>query len=80
MVVTGNLTVQLWAELHHRFGLELDIVTRLDLESCDTINILERKPLPIARADHLARRQEQQRPSLARHRAGMRSNTPGRRP
>ena len=64
VIAPGNLTVQWQEELHHKFGLEFEIVTKQDLDGIDALNVFERKPLLIARIDQLARRQEQLGPAL----------------
>ena len=64
VIAPGNLTVQWQEELHTKFGLEFEIVTKQDLDGIDTLNVFERKPLLIARIDQLARRQEQLGPAL----------------
>ena len=64
VIAPGNLSVQWQEELHYKFGLDFEIVTKHDLDAIDTINVFERKPLLIARVDQLARRQEQLEPAL----------------
>ena len=64
VVAPGSLTVQWQEELHNKFGLAFEIITKQDLDAIDTLNVFERKPLLIARIDQLARRQEQLGPAL----------------
>ena len=60
----GATVAQALEEPHHRFGLAFDIVTKHGLDGLNAINVFESKPLPIARVDHLTRRQGPLRPSL----------------
>ncbi len=64
VVAPGSLSVQWQEELQDKFGLTFEIVTKQDLDSINTVNLFERKPLLIARIDQLARRQEQLGPAL----------------
>ena len=64
VIAPGNLTVQWQEELHDKFDLDFEIVTKHDLDAIGTLNVFERKPLLIARVDQLARRREDLTPAL----------------
>lgn len=58
VVAPGGLVEQWQDELHLRFGLWFDILTRDMVESTAGMTVLERHPLLIARMDQMARNEE----------------------
>jgi superfamily II DNA or RNA helicase len=58
IVAPGGLVAQWREELHEKFDLSFDIITKEDLDSTDFGDVFQNKPLLLGRVDQLARREE----------------------